>query len=411
MSLQQNEDTNSIDKENVITIEEESTIKIIEIQDINKVLSLENVIRTYFQDIYIAEAEIQDSPYAVEGGAYPILKELGLENDDKVFYIKEVYLLNINKKNSLYFIKGNLINKNISKINKEDIIKQELILTLTLDKENNTFDVSKYGNKYKDYIIYKDSIIDNELKIEELKQIKEDITEDYLNIFNEKKYTNEEIAYRYFEDYKINALYFPEDAYKMIDEQYKKERFSTFQSYKQYLQKYRSHIEEGVLLKYSVDDSGEYIEYTLVDTYQNNYIIKTKLSPMNYTMYLDNYTIKSDGYENRYSRLNNESKVSTNASIFMFMINTGDYSHAYELLDDNFKNNNFKTLELFEKYVSSKFFDYNIATINSVKQKGNYYVCDIELRNNNSSASETKDLEIIMKLEEGTDFVMSFNIK
>lgn len=409
--LQQNEDTKSIDTENIITPEEETIIEIIEIQDIKKILSIENIIRVYFEDIYIAESEIQDSPYAVEGGAYPILRELGLENDDKIFYIKEAYILDLNRKNSVYFIKGNLINKNISIINKEDIIKEEVLLTLTLDKENNTFDISKYGNKYKDYITYKDNIIDNELKLEKLKELEEDITKEYLNIYIEKEFTDEEVAYRYFEDYKINALYFQEDAYKMIDEQYKKERFSTFESYKEYLQKYRTFIEESALSKYSIDNMEGNVDYTLIDTYQNNYVIKTSLSPMNYTIYLDNYTIKSEGYEERYSKLSNENKVSTNATIFMFMINTGDYAHAYELLADSFKSNNFKSLTLFEKYINNNFFKYNIVNISSIKQKGSYYICNIELRNNNSSASETKDLEIIMKLEEGTDFVMSFNIK
>ena len=93
------------------------------------------------------------------------------------------------------------------------------------------------------------------------------------------------------------------------------------------------------------------------------------------------------------------------------MINTKDYRHAYELLDSNFKNNNFDTLEKFKQYIQNNFFNYNLnSTDITIKEEGNYYIYETVIKSDSSRAAETKGLNIIMKLQEGTDFVMSFSL-
>lgn len=269
-----------------------------------------------------------------------------------------------------------------------------------VDMENMTFlmeelDDSKYDNIDQ---------INLETDIQEIKSNGENDFE-YITI------SDEQICRIYLEQFSKLELENYEEAYALLDEQYKKERFPTLVDYQEYIEMYQDIIKESVLAKYSVDYYDDYTEYVLVDTYNNFYILNAT-SVMNYTIKLDYYTIKVDSYEEEYSKLSDEDKVQANVYIFLQMINTKDYEHAYKLLDDTFKTNNFATLEQFKEYVQNNFFSYNLnSTDANIKKEGNYYIYESIIKESNSSAAESKNLDIIMQLQEGTDFVMSFSLE
>ena len=157
--------------------------------------------------------------------------------------------------------------------------------------------------------------------------------------------------------------------------------------------------------------SSKLAEYILVDNYGTSYTVR-ETSIMNYTIMLDNYTIKVDTYEEDYNKLSDENKVQSNVYIFLQMLNTKDYEHAYELLDNTFKNNNFDTLDKFEEYINQNFFNFNHnSTDVDITQEGEYYIYESTIRNNGGSAAESKKLTVIMQLLNSTDFVMSFSIE
>ena len=149
----------------------------------------------------------------------------------------------------------------------------------------------------------------------------------------------------------------------------------------------------------------------LVDNNNNSYTIKAE-AVLDYKIMLDNYTIKVENYEENYQKLGNEKKVQANTYIFLQMINSKDYRHAYELLDETFKQNNFGTIEEFKEYVKNNFFAHNLNTMEAkIQEQGNYYSYETTLKENSSSIAESKKLTVIMQLQEGTDFVMSFSIE
>ena len=114
-----------------------------------------------------------------------------------------------------------------------------------------------------------------------------------------------------------------------------------------------------------------------------------------------------------YKKSSIDQKIQANVYIFLQMINTKDYSHAYELLDETFRNNNFDTLDKFKEYVNANFFDYNLNTTSNVdiNNEGSTYIYETKIRSGAGSAAETKNLTVIMQLKEGTDFVMSFSLE
>ena len=279
---------------------------------------------------------------------------------------------------------------------------EEAYYIVRIEDENNTFTIETLEkDKYSNI---------NQINLEtDLEKI-EDKGNNQIEYITVK---NEDMCRIYYEQFSKLELENPEQAYQLLDDEYKIERFSDFEEYKKYVDSYKDVIETGVLTKYSVDYKDDYTEYALVDNYNNYYTLK-ETSVMNYTIKLDNYIIKADDYEEKYQELEEENKVQANVHIFLQMINTKDYKHAYEVLNDSFKQNNFDTVEKFEQYVNNNFFSYNLNSSSSsevsIKKEGEYYVYNTVLRNNSASVAQTKGLTVIMKLKEGTDFEMSFNI-
>lgn len=250
--------------------------------------------------------------------------------------------------------------------------------------------------------------------IEEIK-LEDDETQIQNNGNNSFEYTtvsSEEMCRKYLKDFTQKELNNPEEAYSMLDEEYKNERFSGLEEYQEYIELCRNRIQYASLSKYDVDRKENYTEYILVDNYNNSYTVKAT-GIWDYTILLDNYTIKVDTYEEEYNKRNEAQKIQANVYIFLQMINTKDYRHAYELLDETFKNNNFDTLDKFKEYVNENFFDYNLNTTSNVdiSNEGNTYIYETVIRSGAGSAAETKNLTVIMQLKEGTDFVMSFSLE
>lgn len=233
------------------------------------------------------------------------------------------------------------------------------------------------------------------------------------NQFEYTRINNENTCRFYLKNYTELLLSAPETAYDMLDEQYREERFSSsYEEFLEYIEENKTYFENAVLSQYVLDYLDDYTEITLVDIYNNSYKIIAK-SVKDYTVQLDNYTIKDEEYLEKYEELSDSEKVSANVDTFINMINTKDFKHAYEVLDETFKNNNFNTLDVFKEYINNYFFEYNLDTktgVNVYNQEGTY-VYETTIKSGAGSAAESKKLTVIMQLQEGTDFKMSFSIE
>ena len=81
---------------------------------------------------------------------------------------------------------------------------------------------------------------------------------------------------------------------------------------------------------------------------------------MDYDALLDNYTIESQEYIDKYNSLTDEQKVNVSVAKVLKMINTADYTNLYNIVDETYKQNNFPNQEIFENYIKNNFFRYNI---------------------------------------------------
>ena len=132
---------------------------------------------------------------------------------------------------------------------------------------------------------------------------------------------------------------------------------------------------------------------------------------MKFNILLDNYEISNDNYKEQYNNSTDEQKIATNINKIFKMIDNKEYMTLYDnYLNYNFKNNNFKEYSEFKKYIEDNFFDYNYLGKSTLTQNDSYYVINVNYKDGISPNAEEKNLKIIMRLKEGTDFEISFEI-
>ena len=91
-------------------------------------------------------------------------------------------------------------------------------------------------------------------------------------------------------------------------------------------------------------------------------------------------------------------------------INAGDYKYVYSKLDDTFKQNNYAQLSNFEQYVKNNLYVNNIVGYKDYQKNGEVYVYNIQLTDATGVNSKIIKMKVVMALQQGTDFVLSFSI-
>ena len=256
------------------------------------------------------------------------------------------------------------------------------------------------------------------------------------NKYSKTSLNNEQIARIYFNDYIYYAIHNIQKSYSMLNEEYKTKKYSTLEKYNNYLQskkeelitmdqqniksqsdfnteeEYNNYINNLKGLKsYSIEEKEDYKQCICIDDYGNSYIFKIT-SPMQYDVMLDTYTIDLPEFIEEYNKSSDEDKIFLNIKKFFRAINSKDYEYAYSKLDENYKNNYFKTLNDFENYVKKNFYEQNKLSATSPESRGGFYTFKVTISDAESSeVSLGVTKSFVMKLEEGTNFVMSFSVE
>ena len=235
-----------------------------------------------------------------------IIDEYTFKNVDDIS-LEEIYVLN-GYTYCTYYIKG-----------KESIeLDKRFYMMANLDFENTTYKLTPITENE-----YNKLITENKSKSDELT-----ISKNKYNLFKNINVTNEDMARNYLNDYINKALNYPELAYNLLDEEYKNKRFGNLEEYKNNMSENENQMENTTMVKYGVNEKDNYTEYIIVDNFDNYYTIKEN-GIMDYTILLDNYTIKTEEFITTYNKASDAKKVATDIEIFIKMINNKDYKNAY----------------------------------------------------------------------------------
>ena len=231
-----------------------------------------------------------------------------------------------------------------------------------------------------------------------------------------------DICLKHMEDYKNALLNNPEEAYNMLDEEYRNKRFGSFDEFNKYREEKQETYGKENFTEYLVNYYEDYTEYVCKDMYGNLYIFQEKY-PMDYSLKLDTYTLMTEKFKNEYDNGSTQTKVQLNIDKFILMINNQDYKNAYNLLDETFRDNYFKTIEDFENYIKLNMYRYNELQFDSFEVQGNVYVVDVSLTSNGEyekyneankgtgGSGYTFEWEFMVQLKDEYNFSLSFNVK
>lgn len=307
-------------------------------------------------------------------------------------YDKEVtYSLNIDNVYECQLTNNIIITLAEAKLN-----GKELNVLVKFDNKNNTYSmflddyVSKYNyNKNmdkKDFNISKNEIIKNSYN----NNIKVDDSEVY-------------VITQYFSDFRMKMLNDTEVAYRELDSDYAQKKFGDYSNFQNYINENKESITYAGINKYQVVENSDNKEYICIDE-NGKYYIFVESGIGKYTVVLDTYTIDLPEFLTKYNSSNERIKVGMNIQKVFEAINDKDYEFVYNKLDSSFKQNNFKTLSEFKDYAEKNFVGKQLK-YDECQQQGSIYVFNITITDGTNQTGKN----VIMKLLDGTDFVMSFN--
>lgn len=310
--------------------------------------------------------------------------------------IQKMYYKDIDSSIATYFVYGEF------KYNIESN-KMPFSIIVEIDSNQNTFYI--YPSKYveKSY--------PNEKALEQYtsKTAKEIPQNDY-NAFDFVNIEDITIINDYLLDYKNKVIENAEESYEKIEETYRKEKFSNKKDYQKYLKDNIKDLMAISVEKYQVDYKEDYTQYTCLDKKGNTYILK-ETAIMEYTLLLDTYTVDMPEFIDKYEKAKPQKKVGMNTEKIIKALNQKDYRYLYSKLDKQFKENNFATQEAFEKYMKNKYPDTYDVKYENATEKNGIYVQPITLTAQIGENDTKIENNVVMQLGEGTDFVMSFDIK
>lgn len=258
-----------------------------------------------------------------------------------------------------------------------------------LTQNNIVLNSLQYSNMYDNYI-YNEPQIELNNTVGEIETPEEP----------EQKYTDLELMKIYLEDFSIKALNDIEQAYKLLDEEYREKRFGTLENFRKYVQEKQIQLANIELRQYAAEEDSNTVIYKGTDENGNYYYIR-ETDYMEYTIMLDNYTLAD------YSDLDDKEIIKNQVEKFILMINSADYTNAYNLLEPTFKQAYFPTEQDFINYIKNNWFERNIIAKREVKEDR---ICVVTMREKIATTSKKIEKEFKINLGEEIDFTIEFNI-
>lgn len=368
----QDDDNNNVDSSNAPTLTYNTTL--IQATEKSTLYALSKCINKYFN--YIKDNNIQavnelggNNVYTIQNNVnYTLKQAYSTENR----YIRE------------YYTYGILALANGDYTSTEHEIY--MIVYVTLDN--------------KEYILQ--TISKNEYNnMKELNQDDSvDITEGTYNVYDYEYVNDVKQMEIYLANFAFQVFNNTEKSYELLNEDYRNKRFGDINKYVDFLNEKINQFQNIKITQYNVyEENGDKV-YIGTDENGNYYHIKEK-AYMDYELILDNYTM------NDYSEEEEEERIKRSAEKFILMINSADYTNAYNLLDETFKMVNFPTEQDFINYIKSNWFARNIIASKELTEDG---ICVVKMRESINTTSNTIEKQFKVTLGEGMSFTIEFNI-
>ena len=310
-------------------------------------------------------------------------------------YINNMYVIPETDNIDVYVVEGKI---------KESISDSgaDFEIIVELDKTNKTFSVMP-----QEYVteLYGNIVEGQSLDI----SAEQNITQNTNNTYTVREITEETYLKDLFAEIRNELLNDYEAAYNHLDEEYRTKKFATLEEFSYLTSGKEEEYKSMALAQYQVTEQDGYTQYVLVDQ-NGKYYIVNETAVMKYTTMLDTYTVDLPQFTERYNSSNDAEKTGLNLQKIVDALNNNDYEYVYNKLDETFKSNNFQTLESFEQYIQDNLYTSANVEFSNYQNSGELHIFDATFTDKNNESSNAITKTFIVKLLEGTDFVMSFNV-
>ncbi len=265
----------------------------------------------------------------------------------------------------------------------------------------------------------------------------QEIELDTYNKISSTTLTEEEMANKYLRDYIQNARYNSEEAYNSLDEEYRENRFGSYNAFLAYLNEESKASQLASLDPSSIrdreefasdDEYNEYLSRTpqkslekyqmyiengqqyciCLDPYGNYYIFEID-GVMNYKLYLDTYTVDLNYFTSKYNDASASTKTQLNIERMFEAINNRDYTYVYNKLANN---DTFTDYQNMVDYLENNLFGNNkleFGTYSSNDEKTSY---SLTITDGNVINSDEITAKIELELGEGQEYkIISIEIQ
>ena len=349
---------------------------------------------SYITDVQKGEQALDEILAANYKNEFNITKENITANLSKFanseIYIEDMY--EIEKTDSIILI---IVNGSVKSSS------ESFNTLIKLDSSNKTFEI--YPQEY--MIKHGDS---------DIKKLSDNINLNSIepqtyNLFVYREISDSELCNYYLEDYIYNVTTNIENAYNLLDEEYRVNRFGSLDTFRIYINESLDRIKNIKLQEYAIIKYPNYKQYVCIDTEGNNYLFR-ETAIMEYTLLLDTYTVILPEFVEKYNSSTTAQKVALNINNFIQAVNDKNYNYTYKVLNETFKTNNFTTQSDLESYLQSNFFEKNKIEFNEYLVQNGTHIYKVQISDASLENSNKINMTVIMELGNGTDFTMSFSI-
>lgn len=330
-------------------------------------------------------------------------------NDNKIIEKYNIYSRNGNYQQDMNYnysiIEMYFYEKNediIVVLTELELNEHSLNLLIKMDYTNNTYTI--FENEYIEQYNYSKDMSLDAINIED-----DNIQNNGYNIFIPANISLKDVAQEYYYDFKNKMLTNTQESFNILNEEYRLAKFGTFEQYNEFILENMQDIQNTSIESYMVNDYNDYTEFVCIDNKGRYYIIKEN-KIMDYEIMLDTYTVDFPEFVEEYNASNNEKKGLLNIQKIFEAINMKDYQYIYNKLDETFKQNNFSTVEALESYITETFYENNSVECSDYQTTQDLHIYEITIEDKNNPDAQAITKNFIVKLLDGTDFVMSFSV-
>ena len=281
----------------------------------------------------------------------------------------------------------------ISNLNQE--IERQRSYIIILDVDQNTFAVRPVKGRESDS--EKLSLLNNLIGIPRT----------HYNVFTMPFKTDGNIAIEYYRRFKQMLINNPEEAYHKLDTEFREARFDGVEDFIEFVQDNMDELVERDIERYSVSEVDGYREFVTLDQFGNIYLFRAS-GIMEFTVKIDTHTLIIRQFLNAFDSASEQGRALLNLQRITEALNHGDFRFAYNKLSPAFRDANFPTLDSFETYVRNVLPRRFTVEHGRSTREGDVHSQVIRFVDRNSENVIEKTFLVL--LQQGTDFVYSFNI-